>query len=460
MIIELDNRKIRVEPSDWRWSATIVGLVKYFDFHSIKYDKSDDYIEFDSKEIDDVKYLMFAEEHFKDSMHHKFVEDIIKVNKPSEEQIKLVNDKLSKNTSSNTIMLKLFKGKKYDGTNSQEIESIIDENRLELIKLTYKGGRSLYYNFCNENNLLAEKGKSCRLRGYSNDMGKKSKSVSYMRDKNTFVYEDSKLFDFIPFAFSKTNSKIREAFFVNNNFTIDQLLKTNKNDSIKEDFTARSKLFFKVKDSSSFIDYDVEVIKKEREKDYFESIYIRKDAIKIFEIIRNETLEILTKPCNIKRSDKGQDIWLNIEKKVIDCILNFLKLDDVIDQLLKGFNNHKFLIKNLIEINKFIYGGDSNMNEKQKRAYGAAMEAKGVLKGKENKIRAYEQRLISAITLKDYDRVQEILLHLSAFTQVKMDFLIDVFEDFEANKNLAYTFINVFGEKKKKENTEGDKNAK
>ena len=118
--------------------------------------------------------------------------------------------------------------------------------------------------------------------------------------------------------------------------------------------------------------------------------------------------------------------------------------------LLKSHNNHKYLIFHLIKINQLIYKEEEDiMNEKQKRVYASAKQVREVLAGKEDKIRAYEQRLISAITLKDYDRVQEILLHLSSFTQVRMDFLIDLFEDFEGNKNLAYTFINLLGDKKK-----------
>ena len=412
----------------------------------------DDYIEFEKSDIDDEKYLMFAEYYFRESMHHKVVEELVERDNPTEDQKKLVNDKLSKNINSNTIMLKTFKGIKYDGSNSQKIIEIIKSNRLELIKQTFKGGRALYYNFCNENNMLAESGKSCRLRGYSVDMGKKSKSVSYMRDKNTFVYEDSKLFDFIPFAFSKT----REAFFINNNFTINQLVNTNKNDLMSEEHTARSQIFFKMKDSSTFIDYDVEVIKKDREKEYFETIFVRKNAIKIFENIDEKTLNVITKPCNIKRTEKGQDIWLRVEMEVVESILNDIKLDDLIDRLLKSYNNHKFLISYLLKINQMIYGGEKEMTEKQKGAYASALEVRKIMSGKENKIRSYEQRLISAITLKDYDRVQEILLHLSAFTQVRMNFLIDLFEDFEKNKNLAYTFINTLGEKKKSSNDKGE----
>ena len=58
-------------------------------------------------------------------------------------------------------------------------------------------------------------------------------------------------------------------------------------------------------------------------------------------------------------------------------------------------------------------------------------------------------KLISSISLRDYEKVQETLLHLSAYTQVEMEFLIDVFADFEENKNLVYTFINALGEKNK-----------
>jgi len=443
--------KIRLYPTDWRWSAAIVGIDKYFQYlrrenMACDYLVEDDYLEFDPCLITDERYLGFAEAHFRESMHHQEVEDLIRAGEPSKEQLKRVNDKLSKNTSSNTIMMRTFKGIKFDGTNSVEIQAVIDDNRLELIHQTFKGGRALYYNFCNENNLLSAAGKSCRLRGYSVDMGKKSKSVSYMRDKSTFVYQDSPYFDFIPFAFSKT----REAFFINNNFTISQLIRSNKDDLLSDQkaLKAKSQLLIQTKEASTFIDYDVEVIKKEREKDYFETIFIRKRAIKLFNALSEDVATVLSRPCNVKRSEKSQDIWLDIETMVTDSLLNGLKLDDLIERLLKAANDHRFLISHLIRINQLIYTGGETMSEAQKRAYGAAQEVKKALQGKENKIRSYEQRLISALTLKDDERVQEILLHLSAFTQVKMDFLIDVFKDFEANKNLVYTFINTLGVKK------------
>jgi len=419
------------------------------------YSVNDEYIEFHPSVITDESYLLFAETHFRESMHHKTVEDLIQGNEPSEEQIKLVNDKLSKNTSSNTIMIRTFKGIKFDGANADVIQEMIDENRIELIKLTFKGGRSLYYNFCNENNLLLDKGKSCRIRGYSVDMGKKGKSVSYMRDTKNFVYQDSSYFDFIPFAFSKT----RESFFINNNFTIDQLIKTNKDDMLSDqrELKARSQLFLQTKESSGFIDYDVEVIKKEREKDYFETIFVRKQAIKLFATITDEVALILSRPCNAKRGENSQDIWLNIETIVTDSVLNGLKMDDLIERLFKAHNNHRFLISHLIRINQLIYTqGEDKMTKHQLEALNSARHISRVLK--DNKIRSYEQRLISALTMKDSERVQELLLHLSATAQVKMDFLVHVFKDFETNKNLVYTFINELGNKQTNDKKDGTGN--
>ena len=88
------------------------------------------------------------------------------------------------------------------------------------------------------------------------------------------------------------------------------------------------------------------------------------------------------------------------------------------------------------------------MTKNQEKARNSALEVQRALASKKNKIRSYEQRLISSISLRDYEKVKEVLLHLSAYTQVRMDFLMDIFDDFEENKNLVYTFINTLGEKK------------
>ena len=460
MLSELENNLIQIEPSDWRWSASIVGLMKYFEFHKLdsEVEVDDDYIKFDSSLISDDKYLQFAESYFKENMHHKKVETLVEVVEPSEEIIKAVNEKLSQNASSNTVMVNTFKGIKYDGSNKLKIKDIIEKNRENLILQTFRGGRALYYNFCNENNLLKEPGKSCRIRGYSVDMGKKGKSVSYMANQNTFVYEDSKYFDFIPFAFSLT----REAFFINNNYTIKQLAKSNGNNIFENENNIKSDLFFKVKESASYIDYDVEIIYKDREKDYFETIFLRTQAIRRFEKIDEKTLEVVSRQTklekyrgNVLNTAINKDGYLKVEDVVVNCIINNIKLDDLIDVLLKE-GNKNYLIFNLININ---IGGAMNQDIKksyQSKAIASAIAIKTKLlkENKKNKLRAYEQRFISAITLKDYDRVKELLLHISATTQQPIPFANVLFEDFVENKDIAYTFINALGEKTKSEGGE------
>lgn len=447
MLTELENGIVQIEPSDWRWGASIVGFIKYVEYHKEieKVEIDDEFIKFNMDLITEDKYLEFAENIFADKMHHKIVEDLL-TQEATPENIKAVNDKLSQNTSSNTIMIKTFKGIKYDGENRGLIETTIEENRKELILNTFRGGRSLYYKFCNENNMLKEKGSSCRLRGYSVDMGKKGKSVSFMANASTFVFEDHPIFDFIPFAFSKT----RESFFINNNFTINQLVKSNKFEPFEDENAFKSKLFFKVKNSSDYIDYDVEIITKDMEKEYYESLYLRKNAIKIFENINETTVNIISSSCKLERfrgnvlgESVNNDGYINIQSIVVNSVINNIKLDDLIDVLLKE-KTKQYLISQLITIN---LGG--KMTEEQKKALASALAIKKKLlaENKSNKLRSYEQRFISAITLKDYDRVKELLLHLSAYTQLRIDFAMELFEDFEGNKDLAYTFINGLGEK-------------
>ena len=67
----------------------------------------------------------------------------------------------------------------------------------------------------------------------------------------------------------------------------------------------------------------------------------------------------------------------------------------------------------------------------------------------DNKVNSYKQKLISAITFKDYDRFCEILLQLSSYSGVVFYFAYDLFQDFEENKNIAYTFINALNKDNK-----------
>ena len=94
------------------------------------------------------------------------------------------------------------------------------------------------------------------------------------------------------------------------------------------------------------------------------------------------------------------------------------------------------------------------MQQYYNEARDDAFRIKNKLLSKSNKLRSYEQKLVAAISLKDYDKVKEILIHLSSYTQLPIRALIPLCKDFEKNKNLVYTFVNCLGEK---ENFKDDK---
>lgn len=425
---EIDS-KIRLYPSDWRYSASIVGLCLFFDYSEIDYIKTDDYIEYEKFEFDEFyknKYLIFAEHYFYNYMHHKVIEDLLEKDSLTENDEKKLNEKFV----ANSIMKTIFKDtKKYSAENILDIKNLIDENKLELIEKTYATGLSLYAKFINSGKIFSEKGKLCRLNGYYEDAGRKSKSLSYNWNTATFNYEDELEFDFIPFAFTKT----RESFFINNNITIDELIKSNKNlhNEITENMSPRQ-LLFQYKHTTSNIKYSVEILTKDINNDYYETIFVRESAIKIFEKIEEPTYDILTKPC------RYNDGYLDIQKIVTNNILNNIHLDGLIEKLFKSEQN-SYLQRNLIIINNLIYGGE-NMDEKIKIARNTAFNVKKNLES--NKLNSYKQKLISAITFNDYDKFCKILLQLSDYSGVIFTFAYDLFDDFDSNKNIAYAFIN------------------
>ena len=85
------------------------------------------------------------------------------------------------------------------------------------------------------------------------------------------------------------------------------------------------------------------------------------------------------------------------------------------------------------------------------RLKGAFKNAKQVAEVLEiNKLDSYRQKWTSSIIFKDYDRVCQILLQLSNYSGVEFSFVYDLFDDFEANKDLAYTFINALSKNSEK----------
>ena len=70
----------RLTVSDWRFSASVIGLIRYFRYHNIEFEIEDDSILYNSDEITEEKYFKFAEYYFYNDLHHTVIEDILQNN--------------------------------------------------------------------------------------------------------------------------------------------------------------------------------------------------------------------------------------------------------------------------------------------------------------------------------------------------------------------------------------------
>lgn len=452
---------VKLEPSDWRFSAAIVGILEYFEYIDTletSYKVEDEYILYNSELITKENYLKFVEKKYGENLHHKYVElNLEHYNQDNNENdntyiIKSINEKLS----GNTIMKKIFKKIKFDGTNRDEILSLVNKHREELILETFRNKPDMYKNYCNTNQLFNENQKYCRLVGYYIDAPKKGKSTGFGFNMSSFVGQDIQEFDFIPFAFIND----RESLFINDNYEINRLTSAKQvfQEKIKADIEnlelenkyrgIKYSLFKGIIESSDFIEYDVEVIVKDRDKDYFETLYIRKQSIDILKKINERKIDYNSLCFSYKIND---NYYIDIYKKVMECILNNTLLDDVIDLLLKEKKNY-YTVYQLININDLIRGEKIMDDKIRKIIHACANEVRNKIP--ENKLESYRQKLTSSIIFKDYDRVCQILLQLSGYSDVYFSFADELFMDFEKNKDIAYTFINALGKSNKfNENT-------
>ena len=444
-VLEENKFDTMLETSDWRYGASIVGLVKFFKYHEIEYEEGQDFIKYNNSDITEERYLIFVEYYFRDKMHHKEIEELLGSDEFTEEQVELINKKVT--AKSPAFLEKVFGKKKFDGDNKQEILDLIDENRLLLIRDTFVNGKSLYSKFANKGCFLKEKGKTCRLLGYYVDPNRKTKSISYNWDANTYNFVDDEVFDFIPFGFNQS----REAFFINNNLSIKRLVASNR--GIIKSENPRESLFCSTANSATFIKYAVEIITKKQgdANNFYETMFIRGEAIKVFEQIEN--YKGIMKRVKIS---KGQ--YLDLEAQVTNCIINGIGLEPIIEKLLHLKYNYSYNIDTLIRINNLINGGNY-MDKKMNMAYASAKKLVEKFKKEKkiNKIDTYKHKLVSSLTFKDYDKFCEILLQLSAYSGVVFNFGYDLFEDFDANKRLAYTFVNALNTSKKEEDTVDEK---
>ena len=462
----MKDEMVCLEPFDWTYSAAIVGLRKYLEWLGVDEEPNliitEDTLEYNKKYLDKEDFLKFAEYYFKDDMHHIEIENKLKEKNPTEDQINIVNEKMK----ANTILKNKFKKIKFDGHNQDEIQNIIDQNREEIICETFRNKNNLYKNYCNPNQLFKDKQECCRLNGYYIDMPKKGKSISYAFDKSNYVGNDIPEFDFIPFAFSGC----REKFFINDNVDLNRLQKTNNQwtRTVKSQMEEAKQRNERVNTKRIFIDClieakdflqsDIEIIVKKPERAYFETLYLRKESL---EILKNMKSYYKAFCFSIKISD---DYWINILNEVFDAVVNFTLLDNLINKLLKDSREggNSYVISKLLKVNVEIKKGDEKMKNTMKAAFACAKQIVDKKDGNkprvsDTKLKSYCTKLINAIILDDYDQFQKILINLSNYAEVPCGFAYDLFEDFEGNKEIAYTFVNSLN-RYKNNNQEGKDN--
>lgn len=445
-----------LQPTDWRAAAAVVGLCKYFDHFRIDYkilynvdEKPENYIHgfdgiiYKSDSITEEKYLDFVESYFEKYMTHSTILSILGNDEFSDEQIKMVNDLVK----SKTVLKGLLGKTKFDGTNKAVFISTIEENREEIIKTIFKNGNNLYKNYCNERLIFTDDNSTCRLRGYNVDKDRKTSILGFCFSKESFDANDILEFDFIPFAFS--NPDMRETYFVNNNFSIETLVNTNRAFSEQLSNTEgkgdKNKLLLVLQNSKDYISYDVEIISKSQDDAFYSTLFVRLERLKKLRELSGKSLYLVKKI--------NDDYWFNLEREVYMRCLNNVLLDDVILRMLKFYfddNSNKGYIKSrtdlLIDIN-ISWKGNNIMNEiKSAKSCGFLTSKKLIEMKSSNKINSYKQKIISALCAHDYDRAKEVILSLSAYVGMEFSFFYKFLENAEENKDIAFAFASALTE--------------
>lgn len=455
-----------LQPTDWRAAAAVVGLCKYFDHFRIDYkilynvdEKPENYIHgfdgiiYKSDSITEEKYLNFVESYFEKYMTHSTILSILGNDEFSDEQIKMVNDLVK----SKTVLKGLLGKTKFDGTNKAVFISTIEENREEIIKTIFKNGNNLYKNYCNERLIFTDDNSTCRLRGYNVDKDRKTSILGFCFSKESFDANDILEFDFIPFAFS--NPDMRETYFVNNNFSVETLVNTNRAFSEQLSNTEgkgdKNKLLLVLQNSKDYISYDVEIISKSQDDAFYSTLFVRLERLKKLRELSGKSLYLVKKI--------NDDYWFNLEKEVYMRCLNNVLLDDVILRMLKFYfddNSNKGYIKSrtdlLIDIN-ISWKGNKIMDEiNSARICGFKASQELIRLKSSNKINSYKQKIISALCAHDYDRAKEVILSLSAYVGMEFSFFYKFLENAEENKDIAFAFASALTETNSKSSENND----
>ena len=479
-----------ISASDWKYSAAITGLLYYFKELEKKYEIktltideiTDNFLLYNKEDITEESYLNFIEAFYpEDTLVHKKIETQLKYTKEfTPEIIKNIKE----NMSANTVLKKVFSKIKFDGTNKEEALKLLNENRNLIVKETFRNKKDLYDNYCQTSRLL-EKGDNspCRLKGYYFDPNRKSKATGYNFASSSVDYFDDEVFDFIPFAFTgnsfetiflndnldleileNMNYKLREYFSEEKEreneeikkFKQEKAIKEKRNEEIEEIATSipLKKIFLNIlRKKSDYIKYGMEIIYKNRDKEYFETWYLRNESIEVLKAVEDfSKLDI-----RIKITDK---YYFNLLDEIFSAILNLSLLTNSIMYLLKDRENfikpdtskenlskffkYNYAIEQLIKVNQIIRNGGKEMDKNLKasiKTCASEVVRKFIKDNSLNKLASYRQKLLSSVVAKNHKRILDVLTQLSVYSGVYFSFAFDYIENQTQNEDIIHYFI-------------------
>ena len=203
------------------------------------------------------------------------------------------------------------------------------------------------------------------------------------------------------------------------------------------------------------INCDVEIICKDREQESFDTMLIRKQALqRLKKIYDNYNLRYVHK--------YNYNYWLNVEEELIRCCLNYTYLDKLLEQLLllsrmDTESRTIQIIQPLVQINMEWKGVNQTMQDTIERAKKVGYYIGKTIKEKngENKVKSYKNKLINATVSHDRERVLEIMLQLSGYTDGEISTIYDILDNPDNWSDIAISFTNAmipYTKKEKEEN--------
>lgn len=471
--INKDIGLVRLYPSDWRFSAAIVGLLKFAETMGIsdKVTIEKRYIEYKESDILDKElyleclYTLYGAKY---KFKIKKIEDFFEQYKHlhdmgDDEKVEIAAFLQGKSYSKNGKVLfnpsktvkKYFEDVElnfddeegYLETRSQILE-IVKNNRYNMLRENVFFHPALYPNYVYKN----AKGTLhcedifqifdipvCRLSGYYFDFKRKKVAYSWSGNANSIFLDDIPEFDFIILAFNKESKG--SVFFINNNYSIKTLIAANNEIEGNGD---KQSLLEKVWNIANNTYQNVEIIiKASTDNSAFKCFFIGPIQRNILNKsnISETTVDVL----KFKSFEFAKDFYIHFDDEIVQSISDNKSIEGLLLKYLKSSNPNKNIGFALAVIETAILKkGRSNMSN----IYAAKKTAQEMVKkfspAEVNSIESIRNQLLNMLAFKRKEQFYQLLIKLSSKTGVSISFAEKLFEDFDENINIAYAFVSYF----------------